>query len=217
MPDLVTKPEADVNAAPADRTNADAQETSSVDSLLSEYDEAVAPAADAATPNADAPSTEAPAGESAASFDPRLEEMHSFMQKQMQRDTQKDIGTAVETIKRHDPLLANLPDSMVRGHLHDLASKDSRFLKAFQNRGDNPKGWENILKSVAVEVTKELGEPVDSELSSNIASLRASVNTSSPSGKSGPTDAEIAGMSDADFDKHVRSLGGSAGPGYVIP
>ena len=220
MNDSVTDSNADVPPAgevpAAGETDAASQETLSVDSLLAEYDEQVTPLV-VKTP--DTPAAK-PAGqeESLAPVDnTQLSYVTNYVETQQKKETQQDIKSAVDTIKGANEVLKGIPDTMIRGHLHDLATGDTRFLRAFQDRHSNPGGWNKILGSIAGNLAKEVATPVDENLSDTMSSLRASVNTGSPSKSDGPSDEEVANMTDQQFNEYVASKGGSNGPSYVLP
>ncbi len=217
MNDTVTQPNDATN--PSGNANSDggqasdAPETPSVDQLLNEYEQN-APAA--TTPPA--PSTPAPApapAETPAVADPRVDNMEMFVEQMQRKQTNEDIQKAVNTIKSSDSL-GGVSDKIVRGYLTEKANSDPRFLQAFQARNDNPESWSNILSAVAAEMEGELGTTQDANVTKNIASVRATVNTQSQNSNAGKTDADILNMSDAEFDAHVASQGGSNGPSYFI-
>jgi hypothetical protein len=143
-----------------------------------------------------------------ASSDTRIDELYSHMQSEQSTKTNNEIDDAVQSLKGFNDGLKQYPDKMLKGYLHQLANEDTRFVKAFQFRHQNPQTWNKILSGVAKGLTGSTQQ--ESTITSDLESVRSAINTNQTTTE-GPTDAEVLTMSEPDFMKHQESLGITTG------
>jgi hypothetical protein len=125
--------------------------------------------------------------------------------------TRGDLAKAVTAVQTEiDDGGLKLPDRLVRGALRDMAEEDPRFLRAWAERGANPKAWEQVLKAAAKEIRKELESSPDPQATEDKAAVRAAVRSASTRTPEPEKldNAKINKMSDAEFNKYKRGLAG---------
>lgn len=120
--------------------------------------------------------------------------------------TNKDIADAAEKLR--EGWEEAPPAALLEGEIWKSAGKDQRFLQAFQNRHQQPDLWDRILKAKQKELKAMLEARPDSEATADRDAVTSAVRSASkaPPGPQAPTEAEIAKMSDAEFERYKRSL-----------
>jgi len=170
-----------------DQVTEDVGAQDELDTLLAQYDEAHEEPQKPTT-------TEQPQSHS----DPRVEAL-------LARQERTDIDNAVTKLK--DESGTQLPDSMIEGYLRSKAIKDGRIDKAFNDRFNNPQGWEKVLKGLANDFKKEMESLPDSTLTANRDAVEAAVRSAS-STKTAPEPApDFSKMSKSQLDKYLMENG----------
>lgn len=121
-------------------------------------------------------------------------------QRKEQETVQADIKTAVDTVKEN--LEGDLPDWMIEGALQHKAANDARIRNAWVKRGENPKGWNSVLKALAKDISSELTDKQSTETRNEVVAAvkGASQKTTEPEVP------DLGKMSDQDFEMWKRGL-----------
>lgn len=178
-----------------DAKDADAQEDD-LDSLLSEFDtETKAP-----KPESSGDQTDVKPETTDDTTNARLAAVE-------ERFMREDVANAVGALKEGHPALAGISDSMIEARLRLEAENDPRFKNAFLNKAANPAAWDRVQESIGKKIAKEVGSPVDGQLTKDREAAVAAVNrnaTSAPD--AGPSNDDMIAMSDNQFEAHKAKL-----------
>lgn len=170
-----------------------ADETPTVDSLLSEFDTAVQQA-DEPSPTPEAPNLD---------VDAKLNAVYEFQQQQIEERTQADIQSAVGILQESSSHMKDMPPGVVRAYLDDMARNDSRVLQAFKQRNAQPDKWQTILKAAGKEFDKAMPTPKEQKVAEDMDALRAAVHTGDTVAEpSVPSD--MHKMSDGEFNQYLE-------------
>lgn len=115
-----------------------------------------------------------------------------------ERQQTEAIADAVKVAKGD----ADIPDVIVSGYLREMAVKDPRIEKAFQERGQNPSAWNNALKALGKELRNTLGDKPDQEMTEDAEAVAAAVRSASTKTRETTDDVpdDIGQYSDAQFE-----------------
>lgn len=186
---------------PSEATEPKAEETPTIDELLAKHDAETQP---------QQPVNEAPPQQEEQSvaqqykYDPEIDLMKEFMHVQVQKQTQADINEAISWMQNDHPTLKDKDATLLKGYLTERANTDQRIEKAFLNRDNDPTTWRQLITRVGQDMAEAIGTSVDPQMTSDMESLRASMNTSDVKPTEGPSDTEINGMTDAQFNELKR-------------
>lgn len=163
-----------------------------LDSILAQYDEA-----------------NKPQGEPKQQPNNEVNELLAYFREEKQtrekQEMKSAISEAVSAVKKQAE--ATIPDRLVRGFLHDLAVEDPRINKAFSERKSNPEVWNQVLKSAAKQLQKELQDLPDANLSKDRDLVTAAVRSASTA-KPTPDEApDFSKMNKSQLDSYLRNLG----------
>jgi len=115
-----------------------------------------------------------------------------------------DIDKAVAAVKEAG---AGGSDRAIRAMLYQLADEKRTFKQAFVNRGNNPQGWDRALKAAAGEIGRELGAPVDAQVTADTEALAAAVRGSNSATAAEDDAPAFAPMSDGEFQDWKQKQG----------
>lgn len=139
---------------------------------------------------------------------PVLDFVKTEMAAKQQKTLDDDLTAATESLKKHEGL-GKVPDKLLRGLMEAHALDDPSFVKAFENRGQDPKGWETALSQGAEFATELLGKiPKDGNIRSDVEAAAAAVDGTSheaPRESELPPVEEQMAMSDQAFDKLLQA------------
>lgn len=176
-----TEPEPEQQVADGDE-----QSAPDLNALLNEYDEGVN-------------QEEQQAQDEKSDLKEVVDYVRQDQQDKIKAQTDKDVAAAVETVQG-DLKGMNIPDRAISGYLQQF-SADKRFMNAYGNRHQNPKGWQKVLKGVAQEIKGDYS--VDQKVTEDRESLNAAVREQSTNA---PAQASYSDMSGAEFDEMKRGL-----------
>lgn len=77
-----------------------------------------------------------------------------------------DIKSAVSLVKEN--LEADLDEDMIEGYMQVKAGRDPRFQQAWVKRGENPKGWESVVKATAKEIQDKMVDKSSTETKNEV-------------------------------------------------
>jgi len=114
---------------------------------------------------------------------------------------QMDVKAAVEFVKQVEGG-DKMTDRLTRGFLEGKASEDPAFKDAFQNRQNNPTGWQTALAGAQTEFAKEISSLPSNNIKSDAEAARAAVagGVETPGDQQGPSPVEMGQMSEQDFE-----------------
>lgn len=115
--------------------------------------------------------------------------------------TNADISSAVKAVKGD----LDVDDDLVEGMLWRKASKDQRFLRAFQLRHENPSTWADMQKAMNRELAGKITAKPDQNLTDDRAAVEAAVRSASTGSTEEPLP-DLGSMTDAEFDAAQRKL-----------
>lgn len=179
-----------------------------VDTLLNEWESN----ADSATESSASPDSRTEAETKGEQSDDEtkalLNELRQERDERIRQQTEEDVQKAVGTIK--EGLETDVPDKLIEGYLYREAAKDSRFLAAFQSRHKEPEKWNRLLKAMSGNVNKQLSGQVDQSMTDDRDAVASAVRSAqkAPAQGEGYSNKDLAGMSDAEFRKLQREMGG---------
>ena len=99
-------------------------------------------------------------------------------------------------------------DLQVEAYLNAVSRREPRINQAYQNRGENPKAWDNVEKKLKQDFEKRWGRQVDkaaTEGRDSVASAVRSASTAAP--KKDYSQQEIMSASKDEFDEMQRKIG----------
>ena len=141
---------------------------------------------------------------------PEEDELRQFVRHEMLERQQKrvddDIQSAAASLKKHEEL-GKLSDKRLKGLMSAYADEDPNFVKAFENRVEDPKAWESALEGgakFAIEFLSELrgeGTSIRSDLEAAAAAVDGTTHEAPAEGKK--TAKELMAMSESDFRAHL--------------
>lgn len=161
----------------------DAQEKDTLDNVLSEYEES-----EKKPEPKDEQKTEQP------------DEVREYIRRQQAREVREDIDSAVKTVVGD----SDMNDRVVRALLNDEAQQNPRFLKAWNERHDNPKGWGRVLKAFRSDIDKMFEPKVDQAVTEDVAAVRQAVRGASTKAPDPDEVPDFRGKSDAEFEDWLR-------------
>ncbi len=110
------------------------------------------------------------------------------------------IAEAVKTVKGD----LDIDDEFVEGVLHVRASKDKRFLRAFQDRSSKPEAWSKVLDAVGREVAAKAEKSPDPDLTNTRTAVRAAVRSAATRSSGDEPAPNFGKMTDAEFKTWER-------------
>ena len=171
-----------------------AQGDDDLDSLLKEFDEETAPLVDAGTGD--------PAGDEDSGLAGRLETIEGAL-------ARKDLDASIDIMKAADDSLEVFKPGRLRAVIESEAREDPRIARAWINRHQNPKKWQSVCTSIGKKFAGEISGTVDTEATAGREAARA-LARGTPARNTLPdghmADADIANMSDAEFDVYEAQL-----------
>ena len=169
----------------------EAETAQDLDSILNEYEAA----------------QETPQQQAEPDVKSLAERLSAFEQKQAAEQTQKDISSAITTVK--DGLDAPIPDEIIEGLLYAKADKNAKFRQAWNERHTNPTGFNKVLKAVQADLKKQFASLPDKGVNEDREALASAVRGSkSTTVETQDFDGKkIANMSDREFRKSLRDMG----------
>lgn len=138
-----------------------------------------------------------------------LEPVIQFAKDEMDRKQKEsldgDIANAVDVIKGADDSLKDVNPKLIQGLMEAYAREDKSFVKAFEQRGDNPKAWQDALvggSKFAADLLGDIkgGDRDDIEAAKAAVDGTSTEPASSDDGLSGP---ELRKLSDVDFRQRL--------------
>lgn len=200
MAEEQTVADTDVQDAPV--TEEGSAQGDDLDSLLNEWE---------SRSKAEEPKEEPkPKGEQKESTPDEIKQVAAWVKEQQQRQieeqTQKDIESAVSKI--HGEMESPVSKYLIEGALWREASNDPRFLRAWQNRGKDPDGFNRILGAVRRNIEKEMGSQPDKTVSADREAVTRAVRGASnaPPAEEFPSEKELNQMSDAEFRRMTAKM-----------
>lgn len=179
---------ADTDAGAKPQTEDKGAQEPSIDELLKQFEATETPPEQAAKPEIKADD---------------LREVVSFVkedrEERIREKTDKDVLAAAQVVKGD----LDLDDDVIVDFLYGKASRDPRFLKAFQMRHENPDGWNRVLKAQGKELVDKFGPKIDQNLTDDHAAVAAAVRSAS-TGSSEEAPPDFNSMSDAEFNAWQR-------------
>lgn len=119
----------------------------------------------------------------------------------LKKDEDAAIAGAVTSVQNDlRDLDVSAPDDAIEGMLNQMAGKDTRFKKAFQNRDESPEDWGRVLGAASKTIAKKFGDQVDKNLTDDRAAVENAIKGSSTTNEE-DTSKNYKGMSDSDFEK----------------
>lgn len=172
--------------------NQETEKSDDLDTLLKEYE----------TEETVEKTTEKEDPDRYSALEKRLNEME---RDNIRKETHQALAEAVAKVKSFGEL--EMDDLLVEGVLHKLAADDPRLIQAFQNRGRDPQGFNQVLKKVAETIKTKSVRP-DPKLSEDSEAVRAAVRGQHANTQEDdkPDAAKLRDMSDAEFAAYKRSL-----------
>lgn len=200
----------------ADADNPETQQSSGaeegaqddLDQLLAEYESSTESDNDS-TSSGGRDTKEQPSSTDAIS-DARVRDVVSWVDEQRQREiaerTREDVDNAAKALREGWDDAP--PETLLKGKIYERAAEDRRFLNAFQTRHRDPDKWNRILKATQKELQRELTAQPDRDATEDRNAVSSAIRSSSkaPPPNEGPSESEIAGYSDSEFEKYRRSL-----------
>lgn len=137
-----------------------------------------------------------------------LNELRQEREERIRQKTEQDVQQAVSSIK--EGLETEVPDELIEGYLYREAAKDSRFLSAFQSRHKEPEKWNRLIKAMSGNLNKRMSSQVDQSVTDDRDAVASAVRSAqkAPAQAEGYSDKDLANMSDSEFNKLRRELGG---------
>lgn len=132
----------------------------------------------------------------------RLDRLEQAERDRVKERTIEDVNKAAKDIKTE--LGVNLPDIFIRGALLAKAEEDPRFLSAWQKRTEDPSKFTKVMKAFAKELKDSFPDTSLTETRNDVISAVKSAATHKVS--DGPSKADLAKMTDAEFAEHKRGL-----------
>jgi hypothetical protein len=139
----------------------------------------------------------------------KIEEVVSWVDEQRQSAIKEkeatDINSAVEAIKSGIGELDFTPtDRMVRGMLQDIASEDTSVAKAFHQRDQNPRAWQEALKRATAAIKEDLS--IDPKATSDREAITSAVHSASTKQPAPEEEVNVASMNDREFMEYKTKL-----------
>ncbi len=167
---------------PQDTTDDTGAQTDDLDTLLNEID------SDFDKGTQVAPETDK---------DPELSAKVDYLLKQQENTA---IAEAVSSVQGGlKELEVSAPDEAIEGMLNQMAIKDPRFMKAFQERDQNPGQWNKVLGAATKSIGKKFGDMVDKSLTDDRDSVANAIRGSSTTSEE-DAPKNYNSMSDSDFE-----------------
>lgn len=130
-------------------------------------------------------------------------QVQSLVDERSKKQTSAGIAEALKVVKGDSPL----PDEVFEGLIYSRAEKDTRFLKAFQNREQHPVAWNKVLTALGTEFSASLESLPDKNLTEARDAMRVSVrNQSTGPEETGDRSKEIRTMSSEDWAKRRQEF-----------
>ncbi len=115
--------------------------------------------------------------------------------------TDTDVAAAADIVKGD----LGISKERVIDSLYGKANRDPRFLRAFQQRHENPNAWNSVLRKMHDELASDLKPKVDENLTDDRAAVEAAVRSQSTGSTEEPLP-DLGSMSDAEFNEAQRKL-----------
>ncbi len=139
--------------------------------------------------------------------DTRMDLLWERHEQDMRRRANEDVQSAIKVMQEESPILKAMPAYLAKGALEELNRQDPRVGRAFALRHDDPALWDQTVRQLGKKLERDLSRQPDAEASKGADAVRASVNSQSGGEVStGPSDDEIAQMSDAEWRRFAASL-----------
>jgi len=205
----------DQNQAEQAPDNSADTSTDDYDRQADNYDRAI-DAANGATPQNDADSQQqsqspeqsqqqSPAQTQQQYNDPRVDVLEQQFRQNLVQQNNKDFDAAVQSVKDTSPAFKALTDGMVRGIMEREVRTDPKFLKAFENRHLDVKGWNDLVIARGKRMAKNIAALPDENATNGVNRMRASVNSQTGSPDTSAQYADVPGMGDSEFLRKVEA------------
>ena len=167
---------------PKDTTSDSGAQTDDLDTLLNEIDNDFEKGTQAAPEKG---------------TDPDLSEKVDYLLKQQETTASGEAVSSVQGGLKEVDISA--PDEAIEGMLNQMAIKDERFMKAFQERDQNPGHWNKVIAAASKSIAKKFGDMVDKPLTDDRDSVANAIRGSSTtSDEDAPKN--YNSMTDSDFE-----------------
>jgi len=132
-------------------------------------------------------------------------QLTQFQRAAMQQVEEADIRKAVDSVNEHlgD---AKLDPDVVEISLGAEARKDPRFLTIWQNRGKNPKAYQEAIKAFSGKLAKKFAMRADPQLAENQRALREATSTKATTAPEPSQDERLAKLQGADFSRAMNRI-----------
>lgn len=172
-----------------------AREEPSLDALLAQYDKDVQPADRVETQ----PDRTLETNPETPTRDPRVDKL---IERQIALESQADMDATLKDVRGNlDPQFFD--DTIVRAWIDGEAARDPRLARAWVNRKENPKQFEQVKAALGRNFAKKFSRLPDRQATEDRELVTASVrgaSTKAPEGKA----PEFAKLNNKDFSKEVQ-------------
>ena len=156
-----------------------------LDSILKEYDDQEAK----------------PAPQPQKQPDDDVAYLKQFVEQQRVKEVQSAVSEAANSVKKAAGEAANhIPDYLIEDALHGEARRNPRIEKAFEDRFNNPQGWNKVVEALGKKIAKDL-TPTDRKATESWDAVESAVHSSSTSQNTETAPPDFGKMSDAEFNK----------------
>lgn len=168
---------------------ASAHEDLSLDDLLKEYDQQTKEPAKTEEPKED------------------VKELLGFVRRQMEdqsrKQVQDDLNKAASLMKENG---LNLPDDVLKAVLNWKAQNDSRIFNAWKMRHDSPEQFSKVVKSIAKELAKNMGDPVHKGVTDSVEAMVSAVQSTKTKTHDSEDPPDFLSMSKKELEKFRQAL-----------
>ena len=118
----------------------------------------------------------------------------------------QDIDQAIKSVVGEGDDALPLDEDIVTDAIWGRASRDDRFLKAFENRASNPAAWGKVLSAYRADLASKF--KVDHNITGDVEAANNAVRSAStsPPADEGLDASTVNNMSDADFRRLTDGL-----------
>lgn len=114
-----------------------------------------------------------------------------------------EIEKAVDAVAKHLGEDSNLPKRAIRAMLNDMAIEDPRLRKAYDNRRNDPAGWNKVLKAAAKSIQSEFSGLPDKKLTDDREIVAATIRGASKTSVEDEAP-NFSKMSDSEYEEWKR-------------
>lgn len=135
------------------------------------------------------------------------QELQEFRRERAGEKARADLDAAVETFKSEFDD-GQMSERMAKRFLEGAAADDPRIARAWSQRHDKPREWEQVVRAVAKEYRKELGPPVDRNATEDREAAVASARSQTTKAADKPLSAtDVFDMPPDQWAEEQRKLG----------